>query len=294
MELRHIRYFLVVAEEKNFTRAALRLGISQPPLSTQIKNLEDEIGTELFFRSAHGAALTPAGTAFLGAIQPILQQVSDAVVLAQQVANGESGQLRLGFTGTAMLNPVLPKSIRLFQQQYENVQVRMEEGNSLALIDRLMNDQLDIALIRPPQYVPDDLQILTLMYEPLVVVVPATRKVNTHQEIQLNLLKDENFIMASRSVSAGLYDAVLDACRSHGFEPKIGQHAPQIVSIVSLVAANLGVSLVPVTAIQLGIGDVQYLQVADPKPKVGFSLAYRRDTHSQPAINFSSLIQSLV
>ena len=100
--------------------------------------------------------------------------------------------------------------------------------------------------------------------------------------------------MAAHSVSAGLHDAVLDACRSHGLEPKIGQSAPQIVSIVSLVAANLGVSLVPASAMQLGIKGVQYLQVAEPKPVVGFSLAYRRNTHAQAAINFSSLIQSLL
>ncbi|WP_130803387.1 LysR family transcriptional regulator [Acinetobacter ihumii] len=294
MELRHIRYFLVVADEKSFTRAAQRLGISQPPLSMQIKHLEDEIGTELFFRSAHGADLTPAGEAFLNAVQSIQQRVDDAVNLAQQVANGELGQLRLGFTGTAMLNPVLPHSVRLFQQQYPKIQLRLEEGNSLLLIDRLLNDQLDIALIRPPQHIPADLHILTLMNEPLVVVMPLERVIEKDIAIQLQTLKHENFIMAPRSVSAGLHDAVLQACRSHGLEPKIGQNAPQILSIVSLVAANLGVSLVPVSAMQLGIKGVQYLDVAEPKPAVGFSLAYRRNTHSQAAINFSSLIQSLV
>ena len=294
MELRHIRYFLVVAEEKSFTRAAQRLGISQPPLSMQIKNLEDEIGTELFYRSSHGAELTAAGQVFLNTVQPIQQRVDDAVSLAQQMANGELGQLRLGFTGTAMLNPVLPHSIRLFQEQYPKVQLRLEEGNSLVLIDRLLNDQLDIALIRPPHHVPIDIHIQTLMYEPLVVVMPLERMIDQQQEIQLKLLKDENFIMAAHSVSAGLHDAVLDACRSHGLEPKIGQSAPQIVSIVSLVAANLGVSLVPASAMQLGIKGVQYLQVAEPKPVVGFSLAYRRNTHAQAAINFSSLIQSLL
>ncbi|WP_343683276.1 LysR family transcriptional regulator [Acinetobacter baylyi] len=294
MELRHIRYFLVVAEEKSFTRAAARLGISQPPLSMQIKNLEDEIGTELFYRSAQGTELTPAGKAFLVSVQPIQERVAEAVQLAQQVANGESGQLRLGFTGTSMLNLILPKSIRLFQHQYPKIRLKLEEANSLLLMDRLLDDRLDIALVRPPDHVPEGLHLQLLMHEPLLAVLPIGHPFAQHQSIQLNALKDDSFIVSPRAISAGLFDAIANACRSHGFEPKIGQNAPQIVSIVSLVAANLGVSLVPESTKQLGITGVKYLHIDDPTPMVGLALAYRKNTHSQIVINFSSLIHSLL
>lgn len=293
MELRHIRYFIVVAEEKSFTKAALRLGISQPPLSMQIKNLEDEIGTELFYRSAQGVELTPAGEAFLLSVQPIQQRVNDAMQLAQQVANGESGQLRLGFTGTSMLNLLLPKSIRLFQQHYPKIRLKLEEANSLVLMDRLLEDQLDIALVRPPEHVPAGLSLQLLMHEPMLAVLPSGHPLAHQTSIELNALKQDNFILSPPSISAGLFDAITNACRSHGFEPKIGQNAPQIVSIVSLVAANLGVSLVPDSTKQLGITGVKYLDIQPPKPMVSLALAYRKNTHSQPAINFASLIQSL-
>lgn len=149
MELRHIRYFLAVAEEGNFTRAAARVGIGQPPLSLQIKDLEREIGVQLFHRVPHGAELTEAGRAFLEVARQIPVTASDAVRAAQRAARGETGQLTLGFTGTAALNPIVPASIRAFRRRFPDVEMNLEEANSVALVSGLVDGRLDVAILRP-------------------------------------------------------------------------------------------------------------------------------------------------
>ena len=294
MELRHIRYFLVLAEELNFTRAAARLGISQPPLSMQIKQLEQEIGTELFYRTTNGAELTPAGSAFYTSVKPIAQRLQDAVATTQEVANGSLGTLRLGYTGTAMLHPLLRSVIRLYQQQYPKIQLQLSEANSLVLLERLQRDELDIAIVRPPQVTPADLNMQILLTETMVVALPAEHPCQAMAEIPLLLLQDDFFIVSPASVSSGLFDAIRAACFDHGFEPKMWQNAPQIVSILSLVAANLGVTLVPESAKQLAITGLRYRSISEPTPTVEMALAYPKLTHSQAAINFSSLIHTLL
>ena len=295
MELRHIRYFLAVAEDKNFTRAAQRLGMSQPPLSMQIRDLEEELGAELFIRTPHGVELTEAGLAFLKAVQPVQQRVDDAANVVKQVANGEVGQLRLGFTGTSMLNPLIPKCIRYFQQQYPQVSLKLEEANSLLLIDLLLEGQLDVALIRPPKQIPERLWVQHLLDEPLIAALPAeTFAADPIQPaLDLTTLQEMNFIISPPSISAGLFDAIFHACRRYGFEPKVGQNAPQIVSILSLISANLGVSLVPESTKQLQIQGVTYRTLLEPTPTVALSIAYQKQSPSQLAINFASVVQTV-
>ena len=295
MELRHIRYFLVAAEEKNLTKAAARLGISQPPLSMQIRDLENEIGAALFHRNAHGIQLTEVGQAFLQAVQPLQQRADEAIQIARQVANGEQGQLNLGFTGTAALNPLIPATIREFQKSYAKVNIKIEEANSAALIQKLLNEQLDIAFIRSSNPQPDALKIQNIVDEPLIAVVPHHHPAAQQQDdLALLDLKDDPFIMIPESFSGmGLYDAIVQACLQAGFEPKIGQRAPQIASILSLISANLGVSLVPESAIQVQLAGIQHRRLKAPVPYVGLALAYRKDNPSQLAINFASMVMSL-
>ena len=292
IELRHIRYFLTVAEEKNFTRAAQRLCMSQPPLSMQIRDLEDSIGAELFLRTAQGVTLTEVGQAFLTAVSPLQHQLDDAIQLARHVANGEVGQLRLGFTGTSMLNPLIPESIRRYQQQYPKVGLKLEEANSLKLIDYVLEDRLDIAIIRPPRQIHSSLAMQHLLDEPLIAALPLRRDfAHEMQPFNVACLREHEMIMSPRNVSAGLYDAISDACQKAGFEPKMGQSAPQIVSILSLVAANLGVSLVPESSQQLQIQGVKYRTFAEPVPTVGLAVIYKQRLATQLAINFASTLQ---
>jgi len=268
MEMRNIQYFIAIAEEQSFSKAALRLGISQPPLSMQIKKLEREIGVELFYRYSHGVALTPAGETFLKMVLPVQNQLKNAVKLTQSMANGELGELRLGFTGTSILN-------------------------SLILIESLLNNGLDIAIVRPPAQYPKAITIRNLIDEKLIAALPIQYPAKD-EVIDLAEFKYESFIVSPPEVSAGLYAAILNSCQQHGFTPKIGQQAPQIVSILSLVAANLGISLVPESTQQLKIEGIKYKYLKNKTATIGLGIAFKADLHSQPAINFSSLLNSIV
>lgn len=294
MDIRHIRYFRTVATHQNFSKAAYELGISQPPLSIQIRQLEDEIGVELFYRSSHGATLTDAGHALYKATEQIEKQLHQAIEITQRTANGELGELHLGFTGTAILNPIVPKAIKQFQKIYPEINLILQEANSLLLIDALIQKKLDIAVIRTPDEYPEQICIQPLVYENLVAAVPSHSKYNQQSNLELHELKDEFFIVSPYEVSAGLHDVTLLACRQSGFEPKFGPSAPQIVSILSLVAANLGVSLVPESTQQVKIKGIQYCKLPAHTPKVSLGLAYQHNYHCQPAINFSSILHSML
>lgn len=151
MELRHLRYFLAVAEEGNFRRAAERVGIAQPPLSSQIKDLEEELGVRLFHRLPRGAELTEAGEAFLTEVQVIVGHLDYAKKMALRGAAGEFGWLRIGFTGSAAFNEAVPKTIRAFRREYPKVELLLAELNTVQLIEKLRNRSIDAAFIRPGQ-----------------------------------------------------------------------------------------------------------------------------------------------
>ncbi|WP_246705094.1 LysR family transcriptional regulator [Rhizobium sp. RM] len=251
MELRHIRYFLAIASEGSFTRAAEHLGIAQPPLSQQIKVLEEEMGTRLFRRLAHGVELTPAGTAFRTAIANVPDQVSNGVRLARRAAAGESGVMRIGVTGTAALNPLVPACIRAYKNKYPDVELQVMEANALVLTPALLEDRLDVALLRPSQSEPDTLNEEVLTDEPLLIALPASHILARRgTAIDLLELRDDPFILTPRSIGTSLHDASLKACEDAGFTPRLGPAAPHIASILTLVAAELGVSLVPESSLR--------------------------------------------
>ncbi|WP_370638272.1 LysR family transcriptional regulator [Ancylobacter sp. Lp-2] len=297
MELRHIRYFIAVAEERNFTRAAARLGIGQPPLSAQIKDLEAEIGTQLFHRVAHGAELTEAGEAFLAAVKPLPEEAAAAIHAARRAARGEIGQLSVGLTGTAALNPLFPAAIRSFRRSYPEVELRIVEANSVVLLSSLVEGRLDVAILRPAESDPADLHEERLIDEPLVAALPAAhpaagkagkaRGGKTRAGLDLTTLREEPFILTPRSVGTSLHDAALAACRAVGFEPRLGQPAPQIASILSLVAAEFGVSLVPASLGDLNVPGVAFRRLRAPEPRVGLVVAYRKHRPPPLALNFA-------
>lgn len=294
MEFRHIRYFLAIAEEGNFTRAAQRLGIAQPPLSTQIRDLEAEIGAQLFRRVPHGAELTEAGTAFLAEVAGLPGRFGEAVRAAQRAARGETGVLALGFTGTAALTPVVTASIRAFRRRFPDVDIRVEEANSIALNARLLEGQLDIAVIRPSASDPPTLRFRQLLSEPLVVALPVNHPTARQTDpIDLRSLAAETMILTPRAVGIGLHDAALAACRAAGFEPRVGQAAPYIASILSLVAAELGISLVPHSMHRVGVEGVTYRAIRPPVPQVSLALAMRRSKPPKPAATFAALARRI-
>jgi DNA-binding transcriptional LysR family regulator len=287
MELRHIRYFLAIADEGNFTRAAERLGIGQPPLSQQIKALEDEIGVRLFRRVPHGAELTEAGRAFLRKVAPIPGEVSEGVRMAKRAAEGQTGLLRLGFTGSAALNPIVPACIRDFRRRYPEVELAIEEDNSVALSAAILGDRIDVAILRPAANDPAELSVELLHEEPLAAALPQNHPLaQSNADFDLGELKNDALILSPREVGISLHDAALEACRQAGFEPERRVRAPQIASILSLVAAEMGVALIPASLSNIHPNGVVLRRLGPDYPTVSLAVACRRGTTSVLVRNF--------
>ena len=286
MELRHIRYFLAVAEERHFTRAAAKVGIGQPPLSQQIKDLEREVGATLFHRLAHGAELTEAGKAFLAGVKEMPLIAQRATMAARRAARGELGSLRVGFTSTATFNVVVPSAIRCCRRAYPEIYLTLEEANTTRLVTDLREGTLDAVFLRPGTPDTGELQLRRLSEEPMVVALPKRHSAAGLQEIDLAMLKDDPFLLFPREVAPTVYDTVVDACRKAGFEPIIGQVAPHFTSIVNLVAAELGVSIVPASMMQVRVTGIVYRQIAGQSPTTRLALAYRRGETSPVVRNF--------
>lgn len=289
MELRHIRYFLAVAEERHFTRAARKVGIGQPPLSQQIRDLEDEIGAPLFRRVAHGAELTAAGSAFLDAVGALPALAERAVSSARRAARGETGSLKVGFTASTAFNAVVPSAIRAFRHDYPEVELSLEEANTTRLVAGLSEGTLDVAFLRPGAAGIDNFHLRPLAEEPLVVVLSERHAKSTAGAIDLAGLAEDPFLLFPRPIGPTLYDSIVGACRDAGFDPRIAQLAPQIASIVNLVAADLGVSIVPASMSQLRVTGVVYRPISGRSPVARIALGCRRADPSPLVRNFVAL-----
>ena len=290
MELRHLRYFLAVAEEGNFTRAAARLGIGQPPLSQQIRDLEAEVGAMLFHRVPHGAELTAAGAAFLPEAKASLAAAERARLAAQSANRGETGRLSLGFTASSAFNPIVSTTIRRFQARWPDVQLSLTEMNTLGLMQKLERGELDATFMRPGLDDPDGVRLKRLPDEPMVVALPASHPLAKQKTLPLALLAKEPFILFPRLVGLSLYDDVVRACREAGFELTVAQEAPQISSVVNLVAADLGVSIVPASISQIKLAGVAYRPIEGPPAVARLALAVLRSQRSPVTENLMGLL----
>jgi DNA-binding transcriptional LysR family regulator len=288
MELRHIRYFLAVAEELNFTRAARKVGIGQPPLSNQIRDLENEIGAPLFRRLPGGAELTEAGRAFLPEAKTMLAQADHAKRAAIRAARGELGRLRIGFTGSAVFNPIVPAAINGFRRRYGDVELVLEEAYTTRLVERLHAEELDAVFIRPGGTDPENVRSHFLDEEPMMIVLPSGHPHADAKMLPLDALADEPFVLFPRAAGVRFFDDIITACRRCGFEPILGQPAPQITSIANLVAVELGVSVVPAAIARIRVPGVSYIPIAGEAPKARLTLVTRRDERAVTVRNFTA------
>jgi DNA-binding transcriptional LysR family regulator len=277
MELRHLRYFVATAEAQHFTRAAERLGMAQPPLSQQIRQLEQEVGTPLFDRTGRGVALNDAGRAFLACAQDILQRAEAAVLTAQRAARGEVGELTLGFTESASFSGVVTELIRQYRQQYPDVEMTLSQGDSETLVAQLRSGAIDAAFVRPPFALDGGLAFTQLAQEPLMVALPLGHALARRKRLAPADLARERFILYSRKSGYGLSADIMAACRQHGLNPLIGQRAPQLSSAVNLVAAGMGVAIVPASLRHLRPDGVVYRPFALDWPQAVLGLAVRRE-----------------
>lgn len=286
MELRHLRYFLAVAEELNLTRAAERLGISQPPLTQQIKALEAELGVALLDRTAYRIELTDAGRIFAAEAARILGEARSAVQAARQAARGVTGRVRVGFTESASFNSLVTSTLRSFRSAYPAVEVSLEEHPSTELIVALREGRIDAAFVRPPLPSERGLALELLEKEPLVAAVPSGHPLASRQDVDLASLAAETFILYPRAVRPGLADTVVAACEAAGFTPRVGQYAPQLSSTINLVAASLGISIVPESMRCLQARVVAYLPLRGEPLHALLGMAYRSVEGSAVVRNF--------
>jgi DNA-binding transcriptional LysR family regulator len=294
MELRHLRYFVAVAHEGHITRAAEKLHIAQPPLSQQIKALEAEIGVALFERHPRGVALTDAGRSFLGDAEAILASVGHATQRARRTARGETGRIAVGFTTSAPFHPLVARAIREFRSARPDVSFVLEESSSGDLLAGLREERLDIAFIRSGVADPEGLAVHPLLQEDMAAALPARHPLARRPSLALKELAAETFILYRRPDGRGLYDVIIAACTAAGFSPHVGQEAPRIVSTLNLVAAGLGVTIVPASLSRLPLEGVTYRPLRGRPPlKVPLSLASRRDERSAATLGFIDLVRKL-
>jgi DNA-binding transcriptional LysR family regulator len=297
MELRHLRYFIAVAEEKHITRAAHRLGIQQPPLSLQIRALEQELDVQLFRRKPRGVELTDAGDAILDRARAILDQVERATATTRRTARGEQGRVVVGFTSSAPFHPFVPRVIRAYREMSPLVSLVLEESGSSELVQALHNEEIDAAFIRSPVADVMGLTVRPLLEERMVVAMPSGHPLgkgaNKAPPLPLSAFAKETFILYKRPGGPGLYDTIITACRSAGFSPRVGQEAPRIISTLNLVAAGLGVSVVPESLRRLQMDGVVYRRLTDnSRLSAPLILACRRGENAAAVQRFIDLVQS--
>jgi len=291
MELRHLRYFAAVAEELHFTRAAAKLGIAQPPLTQQIKALERELGVDLFVRAGRGVSLTSAGTAFLADAKIILAHVAAASLRARDASRGRVGRLGVGFTESASFHPLVTEAFRGFRAAYPDVQLDLSEGHSPTLIAALEDGSLDLAFVRPPFTPSRRIAYEVLAEEAMAAALPIDHRLAGRQSLRLQELAEERFVLYPRTVRPGLADEVVNACRRAGFEPAVGQETPQLSSTINLVAAGLGVSIVPEGMRQVRPQAVRYLPIEDLDLCAYLAVARRVADPSALSGNFVALLR---
>jgi DNA-binding transcriptional LysR family regulator len=293
MELRHLRYFIAVAEEGHITRAAERLGMQQPPLSRQIKAIEGEMDVQLFRRKARGVELTDAGRAFLDDARAMLAHLDHAFDTARRTARGEQGRISVGYT---LFHPVVPRVIREFRQAFPLVSLTLEESSPYDLIERMQNDKIDVAFIT---LIADQegVAIEPLLEEPRVVALPSGHPLARTENggdtaLSLKSLAGETFTFLGRPHSPlpMAANAVVAACQAAGFSPRVGQIVPNNRSRLNLVAANLGIALIAASLQRNYIEGVVYRRLKRAKQlKIPLNLVSRRGDPSAVVTQFLKL-----
>lgn len=276
LELRHLRYFVAVAEELHFGRAAQRLHMSQPPLSMQIRSLEETVGTPLFERSRRRVTLTKAGEVFLRDARQILARTGLAVGAARSASRGETGDLAIGFISTADYN-VLPPLLRDFRQRAPGVRLSLREATTDIQLDALAGGSLDVGFVMAPVDVPE-LEYRPIHREPLVIALPERHPLAGEPgSVSLARFARTPFLLFPRAHGPGLHDDIVAFCRQAGFSPRVEQEAVQMQTIISLVSAELGVALIPASMQNLRRTGVVYRTLVEQGPLIESGLAWRRD-----------------
>jgi DNA-binding transcriptional LysR family regulator len=295
MDLRHLRYFVAVAEERHFTRAAKRLGIKQPPLSLQIKQLEQEFGTPLFHRLTRGVELTEPGTLLLDEARQILAQVERTKANVRNRARGETGHIRVGFAGATYFQPRLPGLVQTYRRRYPGVVLSPVQGNSPGLVDAVQNGSADVAFVRAqPVEGHQEITIHLLVDETTRIVLPSNHPQARKRFASLATFAQETIILPPRVHAPGLYDSIIASCQRAGFSPILKHEDPLmgVASITYLVAAGFGISIVPRSFEHIRADGIVYVSIKGDAPRAAIGLAVRNDNRSTVIRNFVALARA--
>jgi DNA-binding transcriptional LysR family regulator len=289
MELRHLHYFIAVAEELHFSRAAERLCISQPPLSQQIRDLEDELGVKLFERTKRHVQLTEAGKVFLERSYLVLAQLEQAIEATQRIGRGEVGRLAIGFVDSATYT-LLPDILRVFREQFPAIELRLHELTTAQQIHALHQNQIDVGVVRSAITEPG-LSTECVLQESLVLALPQTHLLSAQVKVSVSTLADESFILFPAKLGPVFYEQIIQICQQAGFRPKVAQEAVQMQTIIGLVAAGLGIAFVPASLQNFHRSGVIYRPLQEQTPQTGLYLAWRQHDSSPVIRAFLSLAQ---
>jgi DNA-binding transcriptional LysR family regulator len=285
MELRQLRYFVALAETRNFHRAAERLHMSQPPLTVAIRKLEEELGAALFVRGTRGVTLTPAGRAWRAAARATLDQAERFRETAREGAAGERGRLRIGFIGSATFE-LLPRIIPEYRRRYPAVELVLEEATSVEIVRKLIAGELDVGLVRLPLMEVAAVDTMVIDPDEMHVALPQGSPFAQARSVRLEALAGEPFILQS-GISV-LHSVTLNACHAAGFVPVVAQQAPQLSAVLALVRSGLGVALVPSRAARAVPQGVRLVRLAQRVP-IETGVAFARDSRDPLVRHFAAL-----
>lgn len=283
LPLPQLHAFVVLAEELHFGHAAARLGIAQPPLSQQIRRLEEKVGHALFTRPPGRVSLTPAGRELLPAARQALTDLAQGLAAARAVGGGRTGRLRVGFAASLALT-VLPGLLGAHRHRFPGVELDIREMTTAPQLTALRDGTIDVGLLREPPGEAEGLTFRTLLTEPLVAVLPFGHALAArHRTVSLTALADQPFVLLPREAGPGLHDRITSACASAGFTPHIAQHAVEWQTVCALVEAGLGVSLAPAAIRRIRLKGVAFRPLQPPAPETTVAAAWRT-TEDNPLV----------
>ena len=293
VEFQQLRYFVAVAEELNFRKAAERLHIAQPPLSRKIRQLEQALEVELLRRTTRQIELTAAGKVYLEEVRQILSQVQQASTLARLAERGQVGHLRIGFEGSSAYD-VVPVSVKVFKEKSPLIAISAFEMATGDQGSAIREGQIEIGFGVLSRFDGNNLTVKTIMQDPLVAVLPQNHPLADHPRIDLRALRNETFIICPRRYRCGLYDHTLAVCHQAGFSPKLIQETQEVHSILGFVAAGLGVALLPLSVKSLLRSQVIYRPFDPPLEGLDLAMAWRPENESPTLSVFLEVVQQVV
>src|ERR1700678_1075661 len=290
MEFRHIRSFLSVAETLHFGRSARLLNLSQPALSLQIKALEGELGIQLLSRNRQGTALTAAGQAFREDAAAALEKLEFAKRKAQWASAGKLGNIRIGFISTAGFE-IVPNLMRRFRKSYPDVEFSIKNILTGVQLEMIGDGLLDVGFLRLPLENSRKIEVTTVHKEPFVAVLPSWHSHSAKKEIHLRELKGNPFVMYAREQAPGFHDLLSGILSNAGVVPKVVQSAGEMSTLISLVDAGVGVSIVPASAAKRFVSKVAVCSIADRLPESEIGLAFARQNTAAVVLRFCEFAQ---